>query len=279
MKEEADRKKTGRYFSDKDLVFQNEEKAKRAAELEIANKELAARTMQLENINKELEAFCYSVSHDLRTPLRSIDGFSLALLEDYEKKLDAEGQAHLHRIRDSAQRMGRLMDDLLRLSRVSRAKFALERLDLSALVLEVTKDLQKAQPDRVVECVIQKGILVDGDAGLLKIVLDNLLGNAWKFTGKQLRARVEFGVVGSGSETALFVRDNGAGFDMKYGGKLFGAFQRLHKTADFPGTGIGLATVQRIIARHGGRVWAEAGLEKGATFYFTLGSGQETIHD
>ncbi len=240
---------------------------------------VALRTVQLENVNKELEAFCYSVSHDLRAPLRSIDGFSLALLEDYENTLDTEGQEHLQRIRTSAQRMGVLIDDLLKLSRISRSELTHERLDLSALALAVIKDLQKAQPERVVECVIQRGVSVDGDAHLLRIALDNLLGNAWKFTGKQPKARIEFGAVSSGSGTTFFVRDNGAGFDMKYGGKLFSAFQRLHKTEDFPGTGIGLVTVQRIVARHGGRVWAEAGMGKGATFYFTLGIHKETQHD
>ncbi|MDO8805307.1 MAG: PAS domain-containing protein [Elusimicrobiota bacterium] len=233
---------------------------------------VAARTIELGNINKELEAFCYSVSHDLRAPLRSIDGFSLALLEDYENKLDGEGQAHLHRIRNSAQRMGVLIDDLLKLSRVSRAEFVRERLDLSALALAVTQELQKTQPERDVECVIQEGISADGDARLLRIVMDNLIGNAWKFTGRQPAARIEFGAVGSGPGTTYFVRDNGAGFDMKYGDKLFSAFQRLHKSEDFPGTGIGLVTVQRIVARHEGRVWAEAGMGKGAAFYFTLGT-------
>ncbi len=236
---------------------------------------VAARTMQLGEINKELEAFCYSVSHDLRTPLRSIDGFSLALLEDYEAKLDAEGRAHLHRIRGSAQHMGFLIDDLLKLSRVSRAEFVRERVDLSALAQAVTNELRSAQPERDVECVIQGGLLADGDARLLRIALNNLLGNAWKFTGRQAKARVEVGAAGSGSETTFFVRDNGAGFDMKYAGKLFGAFQRLHKTEDFAGTGIGLATVQRVVVRHSGRVWAEAGPGKGATFFFTLGKIKE----
>jgi len=242
------------------------------AELE---QRVAARTMQLGDINKELEAFCYSVSHDLRTPLRSIDGFSLALLEDYEAKLDAEGKAHLHRIRGSAQHMGFLIDDLLKLSRVSRAEFVRERVDLSALAQAVVNELRSAQPERDVECVIQKGLLADGDARLLRIALDNLLGNAWKFTGRQPKARIEFDAVSSGGGTTFFVRDNGAGFDMKYGGKLFGAFQRLHKTEDFAGTGIGLATVQRVVARHGGRVWAEASPGKGATFFFTVGKIKE----
>lgn len=242
------------------------------AELE---QRVAVRTAQLESINKELEAFCYSVSHDLRAPLRSIDGFSLALLEDYEMKLDAEGQQHLHRIRGSAQFMGVLIDDMLKLSRLSRVKFTSQSLDLSALVSAVAGNLKEAHPDRAVECIIEKGVTVDGDAHLLRLVLENLIGNAWKFTGKQPKAKVEFGVVRSGGEAVHFVRDNGAGFDMKYSNKLFGAFQRLHTTEEFPGTGIGLVTVQRILARHGGRVWAEAGPGKGATFYFTLGTLKE----
>lgn len=250
-----------------------------AAALESRDRERGRLQAELVLANRELEAFCYSVSHDLRAPLRSIDGFSLALLEDYENKLDGEGREHLRRIRGGVQRMDGLIDDLLKLSRITRAELTRERLDLSALALEVVQELRKAQPERAVEGVIEKGILAEGDAGLLRIALENLLGNAWKFTGRRSGARVEFGAARSGHETTFFVRDNGAGFDMKYGGKLFNAFQRLHKNEDFPGTGVGLATVQRIVARHEGRVWAEAGIKKGATFFFTLGTGKETKHD
>ena len=208
--------------------------------------------------------------------MRSIDGFSLALLEDYEKKLDSEGQDYLHRIRAGAQRMGTLIDDLLMLSRVSLKALVWERLDLSALASEVATEMRKAQPERDVEFALQEGVGVDGDPHLLRILLDNIIGNAWKFTGRRAKAKIEFGATRSGSETTLFVRDNGAGFDMKYGDKLFGAFQRLHKSAEFPGTGIGLATARRILARHGGRIWAEACPEKGATFFFTIGTKGET---
>lgn len=171
--------------------------------------------------------------------------------------------------------MGVLIDDLLKLSRVARAEFTRDRVDLSALALEIAQELHEAQPERVVDCIIEKGVSADGDARLLRIALDNLIGNAWKFTAKQPLARVEFGAARTGAEMVYFVRDNGAGFDMKYAGKLFSAFQRLHKTEDFPGTGIGLATVQRVVARHGGRVWAEAAPEKGATVFFTLGITKE----
>jgi len=239
------------------------------AELE---QRVAARTLELESVNKELNAFAYSVSHDLRAPLRAIDGFSLAILDDYKDKLDAEGQAHLSRIRGGVQRMGALIDDLLKLSRVTRADLALENVDLSALAAQVAEELRAEQPGRSVECVIQKGVRANCDSHLLRVAMENLLGNACKFTGKQPKAKVEFGVSDPGPEKVFCVRDNGAGFDMKYGGKLFGAFQRLHKTEEFPGTGIGLATVQRIIVRHGGRVWAEAAPGKGAAFFFTLGA-------
>ncbi|MBI3995171.1 MAG: response regulator [Nitrospirae bacterium] len=239
-------------------------------ELKARQKELAERTAQLESANKELESFSYSVSHDLRAPLRSIDGFSQALLDDSADRLDAQGRDHLQRVRTATRRMGELIDDLLALSRVTRSEMRRERMDLSALARTVSAGLRKAQPERQVEFVIAQGIVVDGDSGLLRAALENLLGNAWKFTAKHPRARIEFGVMQWENETAYFVRDDGAGFDMTYAGKLFGAFQRLHAVSEFEGTGIGLATVQRIINRHGGRLWAEGAVEKGATFYFTL---------
>jgi light-regulated signal transduction histidine kinase (bacteriophytochrome) len=228
------------------------------------------RTTQLEAANKELEAFSYSVSHDLRAPLRSIDGFSQVLLEDYMDKLDAAGQDALKRVRAAAQRMAQLIDDMLKLSRVTRSEMRLETVDLSAMAHAVLAELQRTQPERQVDCDIAEGIVAKGDTQLLRAVLENLLGNAWKFTGKQSCARIEFGKTQHEGETTYFVRDNGAGFDMAFVNKLFGAFQRLHPVEEFPGTGIGLATVQRIIHRHGGRVWAEGALAQGATFYFTL---------
>jgi light-regulated signal transduction histidine kinase (bacteriophytochrome) len=231
------------------------------------------RTVQLEAANKELEAFSYSVSHDLRAPLRSIDGFSQALLEDYFDKIDEQGKDHLRRVRSATQRMAQLIDDVLNLSRVTRSEMRFEKIDLSTLVSRIRKELQERQPDRKVEFAISPGLVGRGDARLLRIVLENLLGNAWKFTGKHPLAKIEFGIthVGHGHDKPVFyVRDDGAGFDMAYVDKLFAPFQRLHAPTEFPGTGIGLATVQRIIHRHGGRVWAEGEVEKGATFFFTL---------
>ncbi|MGH7206591.1 MAG: PAS domain S-box protein [Nitrospiraceae bacterium] len=228
------------------------------------------RTAQLEAANKELESFSYSVSHDLRAPLRSIDGFSLALLEDCADKLDAQGKDYLRRVRDATQRMARLIDDLLNLARVTREDMRQERVDLSALARSISADLKKTQPDRKVTFAIAEGIVANGDAHLLRVALENLLGNAWKFTNKRPRTRIEFGVARQNGTSAYFVRDDGAGFDMTYAGKLFGAFQRLHSNKEFEGTGIGLATVKRVIRRHGGRVWAESKMGKGATFYFTL---------
>lgn len=231
---------------------------------------VAARTLKLESLNRELEAFCYSVSHDLRAPLRSIDGFSQILLEDYAAGLDTRGRQHLGRIRAASQRMGQLIDDLLNLSRVSRGELRMQRVDLSALAQKVIDLLRESAPERDVEFVIEEGVIADGDPRLLRVVLENLFGNAWKFTSKHPRARIEFGRTERQGRLVYFVRDDGAGFDMAYLDKLFGAFQRLHSPSEFEGTGIGLATVQRIIHRHGGRIWAEGAVEQGATFYFTL---------
>jgi len=231
---------------------------------------IAKRTVQLEAANKELEAFCYSVSHDLRAPLRSIDGFSQALLEDYGDKLDAQGQDYLRRVRAASQHMAQLIDDLLKLSRVTRREICVKKVNLSKMALAIVAELKSAQPERRVDFVIAPEVYVNGDEGLLMVLLENLMDNAWKFTSKHQHARIEFGVIEDGGKEVYFVSDDGAGFDMAYAGKLFGAFQRLHAMNEFPGTGIGLATVQRIIHLHGGRVWAEGAVEKGATIYFTL---------
>ncbi len=225
---------------------------------------------QAEMVNRELDAFSYSVAHDLRAPLRSIDGFSQILLEDSADKLDEEGRKHLRFVRESAQHMAQLIDDLLALSRVTRSELHREAVDLSALARAAITRLQRSQPDRRVDLVIQEGLEGQGDARLLTVVLDNLCGNAWKFTARRELARIEFGATSSGGQPVYFVRDNGAGFDMAFASKLFGVFQRLHAVSEFEGTGVGLATVQRIVRRHGGRVWAEGQVNGGATFYLTL---------
>jgi PAS domain S-box-containing protein len=224
-----------------------------------------------EAANRELEAFSFSVAHDLRAPLRSIDGFSQFLLEDYSSVLDSVARGHLARVRNSAELMGRLIDALLELGRISRTDIRLQRVDLSALASATAERLKEFEPDRAVEFVIDDGLVEQGDSTLLGAVLDNLLRNAWKFTRHQSKARVEFGRNQDNGRTAYFVRDNGAGFDMRYAHKLFGVFQRLHSSDDFEGTGVGLAIVQRIVHRHGGRVWPEGEEGRGAIFRFTLG--------
>jgi signal transduction histidine kinase len=231
---------------------------------------VADRTIELEAANKELEAFSYSVSHDLRAPLRSIDGFSQALLEDYADKLDAQGQDDLQRVCKATQRMGQLIDDMLELSRVTRSEIKRQTVDLSAMVRSIATELKNSEPQRDIELTVMEGLTANCDPRLLHIVLENLLRNAWKFTAKHAKAKIEFGLSQANGRPAYFVRDDGAGFDMAYAGKLFGAFQRLHAMTEFKGTGIGLATVQRIIRRHGGQVWAEGKVEQGAAFYFTL---------
>jgi PAS domain S-box-containing protein len=232
--------------------------------------ELSAAKSAAEDASRELESFSYSVAHDLRTPLRAIDGFSQALVEDYGDKLDAEGRRYLARVREAAQRMAELIDDLLTLSRVTRSELRRDRVDLSALAHTLLAAFQRVEPDRRVDIVIAPAMVVDADAQLAAIALDNLLGNAWKFTSKRTDARIEVGVTSVDDVPTYYVRDNGAGFDMAYRDKLFGVFQRLHLETDYPGTGIGLATVARIAQRHRGRTWAEGRPGEGATFYFTL---------
>ena len=225
---------------------------------------------RLEGLNRELESFAYSVSHDLRQPLRTMDGFSKALLEDYGSQLDDTSTHYLNRIRAGATKMGSLIDDLLRLSRVTRGSITRTNIDLAELARSVIEDLRDAEPDRVVDVVIPDSLPAFGDANLLRAVLTNLLGNSWKFTVSKPDARIELGAKKGESSLSFFVKDNGAGFDMAYADKLFAAFQRLHSPDEFEGTGIGLATVQRIIQRHGGRIWAKGEVGEGAEFSFTL---------
>jgi light-regulated signal transduction histidine kinase (bacteriophytochrome) len=242
---------------------------------------------ELERKNKELEAFSYSVSHDLRAPLRSIIGFSAILTSDYTDALDEQGQNYLNRIHQAAQRMSQLIDDLLSLSRVTSSALSRRTVNLSEIARELTAELQAREPQRRGQFIIADDLVVDGDPRLLRVALENLLGNAWKYTSKRDMAVIEFGAIsatelrrmGDGSYATrrlppviYYVRDNGAGFDMAYAEKLFAPFQRLHAESEFPGTGIGLATVQRIISRHGGQIWVEAAKDQGALFFFTLES-------
>ncbi len=230
----------------------------------------AAFVEELERKNSELEAFSYSVSHDLRAPLRSIDGFSQLLLQDNADQLDPQSQDYLRRVRESAQRMGELIDDLLSLSRVGRAGLRREPVDLTSIARAVFDELQKKDPERRVNLRVAERLLAQADNGLMRVLFDNLLGNAWKFTAKVSEPRIEVGTDQQQGGTIFFVRDNGAGFDMNYAENLFRPFQRLHNEAEFAGTGIGLATVHRVVDRHGGRIWANGAVDKGATFYFTI---------
>jgi light-regulated signal transduction histidine kinase (bacteriophytochrome) len=230
-----------------------------------------AHAEELERANQELGSFSYSVSHDLRAPLRAIDGFSKALLNDYSQVLDDTGRHYLQRIRAGSQRMSTLIDDLLSLSRISRAPLKREPLNLSSIATSVVNELRAREPARQVSTEIASSLMAEGDTRLLTIAFENLLGNAFKFTSKSERAQIWVGRESQGQEQVYFVRDSGAGFDMAYASKLFAPFQRLHADDEFEGTGIGLATVQRVIARHGGRIWAQAAKGQGATFFFTLG--------
>jgi two-component system sensor histidine kinase/response regulator len=231
---------------------------------------LEAKNVELNAIIEELEAFSYSVAHDLRAPLARIDGFSQALLESQGERLDEDGKRYLQKVSASTQRMCGLVDDLLGLSRVTRGEMRRERVDMSALARSVAMELQQREPDRHVELIVRPDSAASGDPALLQAALYNLLENSWKFTSKHKHARIEFGEIEKDGVPVYFVRDDGAGFDMASSPRLFQAFQRLHSNSEFAGNGVGLATVARIVKRHGGRVWAEGGVERGATFYFSL---------
>jgi hypothetical protein len=238
--------------------------------------EQAELVRDLEHKNRELESFSYAVSHDLRAPLRRIDSYSKAILDSHADRLDETGQKFLERVRQSSREMVQLIDDVLYLSKVTRAELREQEVDLSSLVALLLDRMGETEPDRQMETKVRPGVIVVGDGQLLRIAIENLLDNAWKFTSRQPQARIEFGMSQIGGEPTYFVRDNGAGFDMAYVDRLFGPFQRLHLASEFPGSGIGLATVQRIIHRHGGKVWAEGMVGQGATFHFTLGRPRMT---
>jgi two-component system, NtrC family, sensor kinase len=264
-------------FEDENRLIREEllRKELEATEARTAQAVAEARAELVEELqlkNEELESFSYSVAHDLRSPLRSIDGFSLALLEDYAEKLDEAGRQYLAYVRESAQQMAQLIDDLLTLSRVTRSEFQREPIDLADIARRVLARLHGAAPKRKIALVVPDSMPAQGDERLMTVVFENLLGNAWKFTGKTAAPRIEIGWA-AGEPPSYYVRDNGAGFDMNYANKLFGVFQRLHSTSEFEGTGIGLATVQRVIRRHGGRIWAEGAVGQGACFSFTLEGG------
>jgi signal transduction histidine kinase len=248
-----------------ELLKASEQEARELAE------EQTELVRDLEHKNRELESFSYAVSHDLRAPLRRIESFSRAVQDSHADRLDEAGRHYLERVREASQEMSQLIDDVLYLSRVTRTEMREQEVDLSALVTLLLDRMREAEPARALESKVRPGVTVLADGQLLRIAMENLLQNAWKFTGQAPVARIEFGVTNVAGEPTYFVRDNGAGFDMAYVDRLFGPFQRLHLQSEFPGTGIGLATVQRIIHRHGGRVWAEGMPGQGATFHFTLG--------
>jgi two-component system, sensor histidine kinase and response regulator len=239
-------------------------------EIKALNRHLEHQLDQLEQVNRELEAFSYSVSHDLRGPLSRMAGFSKALIEFHAKDLNEEGRTFLHRIENSARRMCDLVEDLLNFSRLTRVEMQIEKVDLSALIAGLAAELQARDPERVADFEVAPGIQVSCDPILMRAAMMNLLENSWKFTRKHATTRIEFGEMQGASGPVYFLRDDGAGFDMRDASRLFSPFQRLHKTSEFEGTGIGLATVERIIRRHGGRIWAEGEIERGATFFFTL---------
>lgn len=226
--------------------------------------------LQLKMVNKELEEFAYSVSHDLRAPLRGIDGFSQALLDDYKERFDQKGINYLNRLRTASQNMSQLINEMLKLSRISRSEMMIQTVNLSKMFTEIVNDLKETQPERKVRFLIKENLKVQGDSRLLRIVLENLISNAWKFTSKHSETFIEFGIKQINGSPVYFISDDGAGFDMNYSQNLFSVFRRLHNTTEFPGTGTGLAIVQRVIHRHGGKIWAEGDVEKGAVFYFTL---------
>ncbi len=256
--------------SNAELIREVAERKRAEDDIRKLNSQLVQRSAQLEASNKELEAFSYSVSHDLRAPLRGIDGFSQAVLEDYDEKLDESGRSYLRRVRAASQRMSQLIDAMLNLARLTRAEIHTQTVDMSAMVRAVLDDLQKMESDRQVECRVANNVFATADPQLLRAVLENLLGNAWKFSRQQTHPHIEFGHGQYKGQSAYFVTDNGAGFDMTYVHKLFGPFQRLHAYTEYPGVGVGLATVHRIIQRHGGQIWAEGAVGQGATFHFTL---------
>lgn len=239
---------------------------------EKTTKELRERALELTALNRELESFSYSVSHDLRTPLRAINGFSQALLDDYYEKFDEKGRDYLDRVRRGAERMSMLIDDLLKLSRVSRNKVERTEVDLGQMAKNIVQELQQNEPERKIKLSVEEELYVNGDLLLLELVMENLLNNAWKYTDKKELAMITVGKKLQAGVPVIYIKDNGIGFDMKFANKLFGAFQRLHRINEYEGTGIGLATAQRIIHLHGGSIWAEAEIDKGATFYFSLDS-------
>jgi PAS domain S-box-containing protein len=264
---------TDRKKADQEVRALNDSLERRVAQ---RTAEAVESNQKLESANRELEAFAYSVSHDLRAPLRSVDSFSQIILDEYSEKLDEDGVKYLRRIRAGAQNMGQLINDLLNLSRVSRGPLTLKPVNLSAIASMVVNELRDLEPRRTVQAEIAPEIQCNGDAPLLRVVMTNLIGNAWKFTGKHEKASLEFGANSENGNVVYFVRDNGAGFDMAYASQLFTPFQRLHQAKEFAGTGIGLATVQRIVQRHGGRIWAESSVGDGAAFYFTLAAEGDT---